>query len=199
VSPLELVRETVAKAIAAGRVGTPVSVRLVAHVTADHGEVDGVLAEALDAASGWLGAAAESVRASGGDETGETSVLVRFAGGQTALVSVGTRGESAPMLEVVLVGNRGVLAWEGDGGSVSADVRLGSTALPDKPAVAPNLPNQSGRITRRARKGAPEHRRPQAYARDLCYFSFEILSSSTLYRGWPGQSEACPGADRGTA
>ena len=114
-SNFNVARETIERALRSNRIGTPVSVRLVIHTTADHGEVDGVLDEVLDAACGWLGGSPEKVRATGGDETGQTSVLIQWAGGRTALVSVGTHGEAAPLLEIVLVGNRGVLAWEADG------------------------------------------------------------------------------------
>jgi predicted dehydrogenase len=118
-SHLDLARSAIEQAIGSSRIGTPVSLRLVAHTTADHGRIDDVLAEALGAACDWLGGEPESVHASGGGEKGQTTALVRFAGGQTALVSAGIRGEGPPLFEAIVIGTRGVVAWEPDPGQLS--------------------------------------------------------------------------------
>ena len=57
---LQPVSQAVAAGLGAKRVGTPVSVRIVAHTTDDHGRIEGVLGRLLEMASQWLGAQAKS-------------------------------------------------------------------------------------------------------------------------------------------
>ena len=104
--------DAVLTAVRAKRIGTPVSVRIVDHTASEVGQLEPLLARALEAASRWLDREVRQLAALGGFRSGHVSVLVEFRQGQTALVSVGTRGHSRPLLEVVVVGNRGVLSWE---------------------------------------------------------------------------------------
>jgi hypothetical protein len=46
--------ETVADALRTGQIGTPVAVRVVSYLTADHGPLERVAARTLEAASAWL-------------------------------------------------------------------------------------------------------------------------------------------------
>lgn len=114
--PLDSASEVVARALATGHIGTPVAVRIVAHLTADHGQVEPLAAQALDAAMSWLDAEPHLLTARGGARAGQITILARCAGGQTALVSAGSCGIGAPLLEIVVTGNRGTLAWEGGAG-----------------------------------------------------------------------------------
>jgi predicted dehydrogenase len=104
--------KAVLAAVKAKRIGTPVSVRIVDHTSSDPRRVDALLVQALETASRWLGAEVGRLVALGGAESGQISALAQFPKGQTALVSVGTRGRSCPLLEAVVVGNRGILCWE---------------------------------------------------------------------------------------
>jgi len=104
--------EAVLTAVQAKRIGTPVSVRLVDHTTSAPDRLEPSLARDLEAVSRWIGADVRRLAALGDFPSGQVSVLVEFQQGQTALVSVGTCGGSRPVLEVVVVGNRGVLSWE---------------------------------------------------------------------------------------
>ena len=108
--------EAVLTAIRSKRIGVPVSVRIVDHTAPDADRLAPVLGRSLEIASRWLDADVRRLAALGDLRSGPVSVLMEFCQGQTALVSAGTRGDSRPLLEVVVVGNRGVLSWEPGGG-----------------------------------------------------------------------------------
>lgn len=108
--------ETIARALESGQIGQPVAARVVANLPADHGRVERLLELALEQTAGWIESPAEEVNASGSLEGGQITALVRFSGGQSALVSAGVRGVGPPRVEMMLVGNRGILSWQpGDG------------------------------------------------------------------------------------
>ena len=114
--------ETVADALRTGQIGTPVAVRVVSHLTADHGPLERVAARTLEAASAWLNSRPDQLTAFGSVEAGQVSTLTRFVDGQTALVSVGSCGVGQPLLEIVVTGSRGTLSWEGQSGSFAIRV-----------------------------------------------------------------------------
>ena len=87
---------TVANALSTGQIGTPVAVRVVSHLSADHGPLERAAVRTLEAASTWLKSRLDQLSAFGSVEAGQISALSRFAGGQTALVSVGSRGVGQP-------------------------------------------------------------------------------------------------------
>ncbi|MGE3818160.1 MAG: hypothetical protein AB7I30_01880, partial [Isosphaeraceae bacterium] len=95
-----------------GRIGTPVSVRVVDLTAADHGHVEANLARAIEAAWGWLGSAPSFLRASGDVEAGHVTAMLRFASGASAAITAGVSGVSVPRLEAHVVGNTGVVIWE---------------------------------------------------------------------------------------
>jgi predicted dehydrogenase len=129
-STLHAASQAVLQAIHDRRIGSVLSVRLVAHTIADHGQIHDSLAEALDATCQWLDASPSRLSARGAAEAGQISALLQFPAGQTALVSVGTRGNVAPTLEVVVVGAEGILAWEPD------DAACWEKAQADPPTVS---------------------------------------------------------------
>lgn len=106
--------KAVAGAIAQKRIGSPVSLRAFFHLSADHGKMMPALGEALAAAERWLGSPPVRVYALGGVRTGEITAMVEYAGGQTALVSVGVLRNPAPASNLILIGNRGTLRFEDD-------------------------------------------------------------------------------------
>ena len=106
--------KAVAEAIAQQRIGSPVSLRAFFHLSADHGLLMQILGEALAAAEKWFRSAPVRVYALGGIRTGEITALVEYAGGQTALVSVGALRNPTPLANLMLIGNRGTLRFEDD-------------------------------------------------------------------------------------
>jgi len=103
----------VTQALATGKIGRPLAVRIVAHIAVDHGWLERLTRAALDQAAVWIDAPWVSLSAAGSIQRGEITTLLRFASGATALVSVGSCGAGTPILETVVVGNRGVLSSEG--------------------------------------------------------------------------------------
>ncbi len=103
----------VSRALATGKIGQAVAVRMVAHIAVDHGWLERLARAALDETNRWIDSPWESIAAMGSIQRGELTSLVRFKSGATALVTVGSCGAGPPILEAVVVGNRGVLSSEG--------------------------------------------------------------------------------------
>jgi UDP-N-acetylglucosamine 3-dehydrogenase len=130
VDNFDLAAGAVNEALTQSRIGTPVAARVVMLLTVDHGRLEAALDRALDAVGKWMSSPATRLWAQGGVEKGQFHVQLGFGGGQTALVTVGNSGVNSPLLEVVVVGTRGTVAWEADGYE-----RLGSEkATPENPA-----------------------------------------------------------------
>ncbi len=104
----------VREALAQGRIGTPAAARLVVHTTADHGQFERQLAQVLDTALTWLDAQVSELSLSGSVAAGQLTAQVRCEAGQSLLVSVGSPGTGRPVVELVVIGNRGVMSWEAD-------------------------------------------------------------------------------------
>ncbi|MBI2826759.1 MAG: Gfo/Idh/MocA family oxidoreductase [Planctomycetia bacterium] len=111
---LAIAARTIETALDSDRIGTPVAVRLHVAVTADHGQLRPLLAGALEAAERWLAAKISRIFALGGPAVGHVSAHLTCQGGQTGLVSVSLVGGSTPRVELVLVGNQGILSWQPD-------------------------------------------------------------------------------------
>ena len=133
--PFEAASQTLRSALETDRIGSPVAVRVVVHLAADHGLIERIASRALEEAAGWLKGEPKRLTARGGVEAGQITALVRFAGGQTALVSAGSSGMGAPLMEIVVIGNRGVLSWEGGHAFPFSDVPKAEGDLPEKAAA----------------------------------------------------------------
>lgn len=130
--PASAASDAVSNVLRAKRIGTAVSVRIVDHTIADSDRLEPALGRHMEAASRWLDADVRRLAALGDLHGGPVSVLMEFRQGQTALVSVGARGRQSPLLEIAVVGNRGVLSWEpGPGPTVESE----PAGLADSPAA----------------------------------------------------------------
>ncbi|MGE0607422.1 MAG: Gfo/Idh/MocA family protein [Pirellulales bacterium] len=107
-------RQAVQGIIDAGRIGTPVAVRVVAHEFAAASSLDTRLAGLLEESCHWLKTEFEQIAALGSEESGQMSLLARCRGGQTVLATTGTFGAGLPLFELSVVGTRGVIHWRGD-------------------------------------------------------------------------------------
>jgi myo-inositol 2-dehydrogenase / D-chiro-inositol 1-dehydrogenase len=164
-------QKTVDAALRQDRIGTPVSVRIVAQATVDHGCIEPLLARAIVAAGGWLRAKPARLLARGSIQSGQLSVQLTYSGGQSALVSAGSPGMTAPFVDVLIAGNRGVLSWESDrsapvtsatasgDGELSADardiVRAVRESLTARGPVDPVTGKAIGPASTGPTKGAP--------------------------------------------
>ncbi|MFC1597614.1 hypothetical protein ACFL5Q_06730, partial [Planctomycetota bacterium] len=95
---IQAASEAVLAALRSKRIGTPVSVRIVDCGTSEVERLEPRLARAMETASRWLGAEVRRLAALGDFQSHQVSVLAEFRQGQTALVSVGTRGHARPLL-----------------------------------------------------------------------------------------------------
>lgn len=127
---LEPIAGGILAAARSSRLGTPASARIVAHATADHGRIEGLLAEGLAAVAQWLGDPAARITARGDPSSGQMTALVECQGGQTGLVSVGVQGLGPPLVEAYLAGTRGVVSLEGWPPPVGANEST-AESLPD--------------------------------------------------------------------
>jgi predicted dehydrogenase len=118
--PWKAAVDTVQQALKTPRIGTPVFTRIVAHTSEDHGRIEPLLGVALETASSWLGSSIVRLAALGSVTAGQITVQALFARGQTALISAGSRGLSPPLVETLVVGNKGILSWEPDASAAQA-------------------------------------------------------------------------------
>lgn len=95
-------------ALASKRLGQPVFVRLTAH---GPGKAAEQLARLAALAGQWLGQALVRLHAVGGND-GPASLTLLYAGGASAIVSVG-EGKSDRSLDLMILGSRGSLHHEG--------------------------------------------------------------------------------------
>jgi len=110
--PLAALQHSVAKALATGRIGTPVAVRLALNLSVDHGHLERTAAWGLDVAAGWLNSRPQSLAAAGSVESGQIALLASMTGGQSALITVGSPGVGPSRIQAQIIGNRGQLSWE---------------------------------------------------------------------------------------
>ena len=180
-------------ALDSNQIGTPVSVRAVMHVVEDVSELESVVASTIDHVLAWLGDFAASVSTIG-DDSRQTSLLLRTKLGRTALISVGVQTGSSAMAEVIVFGSSGVLFWD-DCGKIHIDERPSSNELSGpareamkllnatqqpKSTTIPSSSNEPRRSLLRATLPSP---RPQAPP-------YGLLLVSGDYTHQPGYSEA---------
>lgn len=133
--------QSVKAALDAGHVGVPVFVRCVAHTAAGRGELSEALRQAAAVAGSWLGAPARRVYVLGGEEAGQITATVQYAGGQSALVSVNPAPpDGAPRVDLMLLGNTGALYHDGSALS-RAQIAAAGTLASELPALPEGLGN----------------------------------------------------------
>lgn len=126
-------------ALASGRIGTPVSVRLTMEEPLGPHEAEQVpaadrvvaaLAALLAQCESWLSSPVVNLQALPAGR--HYTVLARFLGGGSALVGWGTTQEH-PLLEAALFGNHGVLSWQPDGADFLLASQPAAGSLPAPP------------------------------------------------------------------
>ncbi|MBC8873856.1 MAG: Gfo/Idh/MocA family oxidoreductase [Planctomycetes bacterium] len=113
---LHAAAELVDGALDTGQIGTPVAVRIVAHLEATGATSVSLSESAVQMASRWLNdqpmRVVSAISASGRHET----KLVLFANGKTALLSTGICEPNAAALQISVFGNHGIASWQGESG-----------------------------------------------------------------------------------
>ena len=110
---LEQLRLALQQALATGRVGQPVAVRLHLRAGTDTATTEQLLACLLPVVSDVFGDTPQRVLARSGADSGQLNLLLEYELGATALVTVVALGDASPCLHVILVGNHGVIRLEG--------------------------------------------------------------------------------------
>ena len=112
-SSIATLEETLGEAVATGKIGTVVSVRVLLHLPDETADLESAASVVLALAARLLGSDAGSLVTRGHESGRQLNLLLRLDAGGIASVSV-TAG-SVPQLELALlvVGNHGMIRLEG--------------------------------------------------------------------------------------
>ncbi len=133
---LTLAQRTAESAIGSGRIGTPVALRIFDRSLPPGEELSARLAAMLELAGRWFAAPPVAWHALGNGEAGHATLGARFAGGQAAVLTAGAATGLRP-LEMLVLGNRGVLSWEPDAAMI--EMPCGEDKAGNCPASADSL------------------------------------------------------------
>ena len=119
---LDELNSTLSAALASGKVGTPVSLRLHLQVTESRNDSVAHLALLMPLLQTTFGSPPSRLLARRNAVADQLTVLFNFAAGQSAMVTCGCGSARHTSLQLLLVGNRGVIRLEGGELFESADV-----------------------------------------------------------------------------
>ena len=112
-SSIAILEETLAQAVATGKIGTVVSVRALLHLPDETADLESAAAVLLALAGRLLGSDAGSLVTRGHESGRQLNLLLRLDAGGIVSASV-TRGCASQLeLALVVVGNHGVIRLEG--------------------------------------------------------------------------------------
>jgi len=109
----ELLRRGVGRVIEEGRLGRPTVVRCTLRAGTEPDEIAAGVERLTALAAEWFGERPSVSHTAGGPERGHVITLLRFPGGQTALLSVGAgpRGDRGGG-DLIVLGSRGALYFD---------------------------------------------------------------------------------------
>ena len=100
-------------ALETGRIGQPVAVRLHLRVGTGRATPEQLLVGLAPVVADVFGDSHQRVLARSNADFGQVSLLLEYDSGATALTTVVALGDAAPCLQVILIGNHGVMRLEG--------------------------------------------------------------------------------------
>lgn len=106
-------QQTCLQALATGKIGTPVAMTLHLQVSDSDADPTVYAAALMEFASTVFDERASRLLAHGGAQQRQCRALVNFAGGQTLLVCAGCGSAAESQLQLLLIGNRGIVRLEG--------------------------------------------------------------------------------------
>lgn len=106
------------------RIGRPVFARVVLTGVESVNTIVPQLAIAIRQIENWMGQPVESLFAVGTLQSGQVSINIQFSDGASALVSGSIGKIVGDGVDLMLIGNRGVLHYEGDGACPFAESSL---------------------------------------------------------------------------
>ena len=108
---MKLLKKSVQSVLEKDRIGSPVFLRCVLHVTDESADLLSSIGVVTALANEWIPSPPERVYAQGHVGSTQVTVMVHYVGGQMALLSV-DRGDIETAIDIMLVGNRGVIYHE---------------------------------------------------------------------------------------
>jgi hypothetical protein len=108
---MELLKKSVQSVLEKDRIGSPVFLRCVLHITDEAESLLPPVAEVAALANEWIPSPPTSVYAQADVGTTQVTVMVHYVGGQMALLSV-NRADMQTAIDIMLVGNKGVIYHE---------------------------------------------------------------------------------------
>lgn len=104
---LQSLQQSVQQVIAEGRIGHVVFVRCIAHLASQETQLASCLQDVIATVETWMNTPVEGTYQLSND--GQLTAALQFARGQTALVSVGGAHDASPMIDLMVLGNRGAV------------------------------------------------------------------------------------------
>jgi len=132
---LKSLEQSVQQVIHEGRVGNVVFVRCIAHLVSQRAQLESCLKDALATVASWMNASVEGTYQLSND--GQLTAALQFERGQTALVSVGIAPGADPMVDLMVLGNRGAIYHSLP---VTSDQWSMDAARPSPPTLHPSPP-----------------------------------------------------------
>lgn len=108
---MELLKNSIQSVIEKERIGSPVFLRCVLNIADDASSLLQPVAEVVALSNGWMPSQPQRIYAQGDATTTQVTVMVQYAAGQMAVLSV-NRVETETAIDVMLVGNKGVIYHE---------------------------------------------------------------------------------------
>ncbi len=108
---MELIKKSVQSVIDKDRIGSPVFLRCVLNVVCEASSLLQPTAEVVALANSWMPSQPQSVYTQGDVNATQATVMVKYAAGQMAVLSV-NRVEAESAIDIMLVGNKGVIYHE---------------------------------------------------------------------------------------
>lgn len=107
---MESLQKSVQTVIKSGRIGSPVFLRCLFNVATGTSLLQPAAA-VMAIANEWMPAEPARIYAQGNADATQVTLMVQYAGGQSAVMSV-NRTQAEPELDIMLIGNKGVLYHE---------------------------------------------------------------------------------------
>jgi hypothetical protein len=110
---IQRLQQSVQSVINAGRIGSPVFARCTAQMRPEQTEVLNGLSALIELVNTWMPVPLGAIYALESEDKRQITAMTRYAGGQTAILSVNRVPEAQETsIDLVLIGNRGVIYHE---------------------------------------------------------------------------------------
>ena len=110
---MESLQKSVQSVINAGRIGSPVFVRCLLQSPLKDGDNVGASAALANMANAWMPSLPEQIYVQQSQDGTQTTTMIQYAGGQTALLSVNrVPANQEVSIDLTLVGNKGAIYHE---------------------------------------------------------------------------------------